>query len=210
MKKFVMHGAIPVNCYIIEKNGKCLVVDPGYRDERLESYIAENGLEVVGVLLTHGHLDHIGGVDAFGVPVYLGEKEFELFKDDALNGFGMLGIEKPFNVDDVELIALADGEIFDFEGEKIEVIWTPGHTAGGVCFKWGNDLITGDTLFEGSIGRADFPTGNGKILMESVARLIEGLPEEMKIHPGHGASSTIGAEKRENGFYLAWKRGEQF
>ncbi len=205
MTKLLLNGDIPVNCYIIEHNNKCYIVDPGYEKEVVQNYIAQHNLEVLGILLTHGHIDHIGAIDAFDVPVYVHEKEKELLCDNHKNGFAYYGKEIPYNIDSINLVTINDGYTLALDNKIIDVIHTPGHTVGGVCYKIDNDLYTGDTLFEGSVGRWDFPTGDEKTLMKTVVKLIDTQDDSINIHPGHGESSSIGKEKKNNYFYLSWK-----
>ncbi len=205
MNKIVLDGDIPVNCYIIEHNKKCFIVDPGYEKEVVQKYVSQNNLEVLGILLTHGHIDHIGAIDAFDVPVYIHENEVDLLRDNHKNGFAYYGKEIPFDINSINIIKMDNDYTLSIDNKTIDVIYTPGHTIGGVCFKIDNDLYTGDTLFKESVGRWDFPTGNEKTLMHTVVNLVDTQADSVKIHPGHGESSTIGDEKTGNYFYLSWK-----
>ena len=101
---------------------------------------------------------------------------------------------------------MKEGTILSLDDKKIEVMHTPGHTVGGVCYKIDNDLYTGDTLFEGTVGKWIFPTGDLDTLKKTIIDLIETQDEDVRIHPAHGHSSTIGVEKRSNSFYLQWKK----
>lgn len=206
MKKLLLQGEIPVNCYIIEHNKQCYIVDPGYEKEKIIQYVKDNDLEVLGILLTHAHIDHIGAIDAFNVPIYLHEREYEVIKDDGKNGFQFYGRQKPYNLEERNLVKMKDGFVLPLGDKKIEIIHTPGHTVGGVCYKIDDDIYTGDTLFEGTVGKWTFPTGELEVLKETVVNLIDNQEERMKIHPAHGRSSTIGEEKRSNQFYLEWKQ----
>lgn len=205
MKKILLLGEIDVNCYIIENEGQCYIVDPGYEKEKLINFIKENNLEVLGILLTHGHIDHIGAIDAFDVPVYLHEKEYEILEDNHKNGFEFYGRTKPYNLEDINIVTFDESKVFKLGDKNIEVIFTPGHTIGGVCYKIENDLYTGDTLFKETVGKWTFPTGDLDTLKKSVIDLIENQNEDLNIHPAHGESSTIGHEKKYNLFYSEWK-----
>lgn len=205
MRRILLYGDIDVNCYFIEHNGKCYIVDPGYEKDRVQKYVSENNLEVLGILLTHGHIDHIGAIDSFDVPVYIHEKEFEILIDNHKNGFEFYGKEKPYNLDDINIVKITESAKLPIDDRFIEVIFTPGHTVGGVCYKLGDDLYTGDTLFEGTVGRWDFPTGDLEVLKKTVVKLVDSQNDDVRIHPAHGGSSTIGQEKKYNHFYVSWK-----
>ncbi|NLR93799.1 MBL fold metallo-hydrolase [Flammeovirga agarivorans] len=206
VRKLQLDGFFPMNCYVLERNNKCFIIDPGYQKETIQNYIKDENLEVVGILLTHAHIDHIEALDCFNVPVYLHEKEVEILLDDDLNGFGFFNKEKDYDINTIDIVPINEDTIIDLEGYEISVIFTPGHTKGGVSYKIGHDIYTGDTLFEGSVGKWDRPTANLDDLKQSVIKLIDEQAEHMLIHPGHGRSSTIGAEKRFNPFYNEWKR----
>lgn len=206
MNRILLYGEIPVNCYVIENDGECFIVDPGYEKERVIEYVKAKGLEVKGILLTHGHIDHIGAIDAFNVPVYIHEKEYEILVDNHKNGFEFYGREKPYNLEDIDIVTIDEDKTFKVGDKTIEVIFTPGHTIGGVCYKIGDDLYTGDTLFKETVGRWDFPTGNLEVLKESVVRLVDSMKDEVRIHPAHGESSTMENERKYNDYYNAWKK----
>lgn len=206
MRKILLLGEINVNCYFIEHNNKCYIVDPGYEKERVIKYVRDNNLEVLGILLTHGHIDHIGAIDAFQVPVYLHKNEYEIIEDNHKNGFEFYGRDLPYDLKDINIIKIEEGTTLPIDDKNIQVIYTPGHTKGGVCYKIDNDLYTGDTLFQGTVGKWTFPTGDYETLRKTVVNLIDTEDEKVKIHPAHGNSSTIGEEKKYNEFYLQWKR----
>jgi len=205
IRKLKLDGEIPMNCYVLDRNGKCFIIDPGYQKERIQEYVKKEGLEVIGILLTHAHIDHIEALDCFKVPVYLHELEYDILMDDSLNGFEFFGKQKAFDVNCLDIRTITEDTILQLAEYEITVILTPGHTVGGVCYKIENDMYVGDTLFEGSVGRWDRPTANLEQLKESVLRLIDNQPEHIIIHPGHGKSSTIGTEKQLNPFYKEWK-----
>ncbi len=207
MKKILLQGEIPVNGYILEEDGKCFIIDPGSQKNRLIDYVESKKLEVVGILLTHGHFDHIGALDVFDVPVYLHKNELELIADVRINGFVHYGMEMPYDMSAIKLVPIQDGDKIKLGEKEIEVILTPGHTAGSVCYKLDDDIFSGDTVFAGSVGRWDFPTGDPEMLKKSVVALIDSYPDNVKIHPGHGESTTIAEEKRANQFYRGWKTG---
>jgi len=199
--KIVM-GSVQTNCYFLyqENEKKIIVVDPADRGEYLYNAFKEAGLEVVAILLTHAHFDHIWGCNKLrelsGVQVFAWEEEMDLCESAKLNVSEDVGRPYTVTVD----WYLKDGEKVSIEGMEFTVIGTPGHTKGSCCYYFEKDgiLISGDTLFEGSVGRDDLPTGNGKTLLQSLKNKLMILPEETKVFPGHGGATTIGDEKKYN------------
>ncbi len=201
MHKINLNGEIPMNCYIIENNNKCYIIDPGFEREVIIKYVNEHNLKVEGILLTHGHFDHIGAVDCFDVPVYLHESEVQIFNDNSNNGYIPHKLSRPYSLDNINLVPFSDNYVIDFDGKLITTISTPGHTAGGVCYLFEGNLYTGDTLFKGSIGKWTFPTGDLKILEKSLVNLFNTVTDDaIVVNPGHGSSSTIGDERLNNQF----------
>ena len=201
--KIVM-GSVQTNCYFLyqEDQNKIIVVDPADRGEYLYNAFKEAGLEVVAILLTHAHFDHIWGCNQLrelaGVQVFAFEEEKELCESPKLNVSEDVGRPYTATVD----WYLKDGETVTIEGMEFKVIWTPGHTQGSCCYYFEKDniLISGDTLFEGSVGRSDLPTGNGATLTRSLKERLMILPDETLVFPGHGDSTTIADEKKYNPF----------
>lgn len=195
-------GPVYTNCYIAnqEGNSACIVVDPGDEAEKIASYIKKKGLTCEGILLTHGHFDHITGVSglvsAVGGKVYACEKERELLGDPQLNASAMAGYEVALEPE----FLLRDGQVLEIAGLKFRVIHTPGHTKGGCCYYAEEDkvLFSGDTIFMESIGRTDFPTGNGRELLESVRNKVLTLPDDVRIYPGHGPETSVAYEAANN------------
>ncbi|SHE57275.1 Glyoxylase, beta-lactamase superfamily II [Desulforamulus putei DSM 12395] len=196
-------GNLEVNCYIIgcEETGQAAVVDPGDEAGRILDRLAKGGLKVAAVVLTHGHADHIGAVGelkkATGAPVMIHAQDGEMLTNPARNLSAWLGEQLSFKPADR---LLEDGDTIQVGTVTLEVIHTPGHTPGGICLRAGKDLFTGDTLFARSIGRSDFPGGSHTTLIKSIKSKLLALPEDTKIYPGHGPTSTIGEEKRHNPF----------
>lgn len=202
-EKLLLNGDIPVNAYIIQRNNECYIVDPGYEANKIRDYIAENQYKVKGILLTHAHIDHIEALDCFEVPVYLHEKEKEILLDSSLNGFDYFGKSPAYKPDSLDIRTLSNKDRLPVGYDFIEVIATPGHTQGGVSYLIGHDLYTGDTLFEGAVGRWDRPTANLDELKASLSVLMK-YPDHFLIHPAHGRSSTILTEKKHNPFIIEW------
>lgn len=196
-------GALGTNCYIVvdESNQHCLVVDPGGEGERLVALLKEKGLQPEAVILTHGHGDHIGGVqavvDAFKVPVYINQGDEEFLTNSNLNLSGAIG--QPVKVTgDIRFIK--EDDVIRLGEYSFKVIETPGHTPGGVCFYGEGMVLAGDSLFLESIGRTDFPGSSYEDLIDSVRHKLFTLPEETVVYPGHGPETTIGHEKTYNPF----------
>ena len=189
------------NTYVLiddEKN--CVVIDPAKAYDGLVNYIKKNELTLKAVLLTHGHVDHIRGVDtlvnAFNVPVYVGFDDLDMLQDTFLNCSEFLG-ESVIVKSNVE--TLADKDVLRLLNEDIQVIATPFHTAGGVCFylKDSGVLFTGDFIIPHGIGRCDLPNARPHALKDSMAKIIK-LPVSTKIYGGHEKSSTLESELRIN------------
>lgn len=204
IEKFIL-GPVGTNCYLVENevSSECFIVDLGACPAELPGHLRKRGLQVKAVLLTHGHFDHIMGLKEFlkefPVPVYVHKEEEALIKDPELNAsVSMLGCSYCF--DQAEY--LEDGEILEIAGQKIEVIFTPGHTAGGCCYyiPKENILFSGDTLFRGSVGRTDLPTGDMSRLIRSVRDKLFVLPGETKVYPGHMEETDISYERDYNPF----------
>lgn len=197
-------GAYQTNCYIIfdENTKECAFVDPGAQPEELLSFIEEEKFVPKAVLLTHGHSDHIGAVEAlattYSIPVYMAKNDEKMLSSATHNLSAMAG--NGFTVN-VEPSLVKEGDIIDLGFISLEVLETPGHTPGGVSYysKEGFAFV-GDTLFQGSIGRTDFPEGSFDTIIESIREKLYTLPEETIVCPGHGPHSTIGTEKQTNPF----------
>lgn len=205
-------GVCQTNCYFIYKEGvtaadglcPTLVVDPADQGEQIYESLTRKGFAVQGILLTHGHVDHILGVKALqelsGARVYACEQERDVLQDMELNLSAMFNLPCKVTAD----VLLKDGEVCTVAGMTFRMIATPGHTEGSCCyyFEEGSLLISGDTLFEGSVGRTDFPTGSMSVLMRSMKQKLFALPEKTIVYPGHGGSTTIGWEKDNNPFVI--------
>ena len=185
------------NTYVlIDTNKQCVVIDPGKVYDGIINYIKKNDLTLAGVLLTHGHVDHIRGVDtlvsAFNVPVFVGFDDLDMLTDSYSNCSEFLGERVTVNA---HANTLADQEVLHLLNEGIQVIHTPYHTAGGVCFylKDSSILFTGDFIIPHGIGRCDLPNAKPHELDRSMAK-ITSLPKNTKIYGGHGSPSSLETE----------------
>jgi glyoxylase-like metal-dependent hydrolase (beta-lactamase superfamily II) len=193
-----------VCCYIVScpKTGKAAVVDPGGDEDRILAEVEKAGLTVEYIICTHGHPDHVCGnrriKEATGAAIIMHSADAAFFgQAEVQNYFSMLGLEPSPPVDRL----VEDGDIIEIGEEKLEVIHTPGHTPGGICLLCGSDLLTGDTLFVGGIGRTDFPGGSHQDLMDSIRTRLGNLPGDTVVWPGHGyggSKSTLAEELRTN------------
>ncbi len=204
--KTLVLGMVQTNCYIVsnDESKEAIVFDPADYADRIEQYLKANDLVCKGILLTHGHFDHILAASELATqnkaPIYAHEAEEKLLGDPHLNASSQIRRECTLIPD----VLLKDDQILDLAGFTIKVIHTPGHTAGGACYYFpGNGtLISGDTLFLESIGRTDLPTGNSRQLVDSINSKLMLLEDQVKVYPGHGRPTTIGYE-RDNNVYLS-------
>jgi glyoxylase-like metal-dependent hydrolase (beta-lactamase superfamily II) len=197
----VIVGMIQTNCYLVvnEINKKTVIIDPGGNHTLIKSKCRERGLRPIGILLTHGHFDHMMAADAlravYRIPICAGIAEKGLLADAGLNGSYMIGKNITLNADEW---LYDDAVLFG-----MRVITTPGHTAGSVCFYNQNEniLFSGDTLFKTSFGRTDFPTGDFETLMDSIKQKLFSLPDNTIVYPGHDKKTDIGFEKINNSLW---------
>ena len=200
----VQVGQFEVNCYILaaSQGAEALIIDPGADEDKIRQALNKYKLKPAMVINTHGHFDHIGCDDKFGVPVYIHKDDLSMLKNPALN-FSLFASGVPHSVKTLTR-NLADGEKISLEGLELEVMHTPGHSRGGICLllkKPRNDIVfSGDTLFCGGIGRTDFPGASEKTLIKSIKEKLLVLPDETEVYPGHGPASTIGRERKNNSF----------
>lgn len=203
VERFVT-GIISTNCYIVsnEETKEAIVIDPAACPSYLMSHIQSEGLTLKAILLTHGHFDHIMGIDdflkEFDMPVYVHAEEEALICDASLNESSTYGPGYAFT----GATYLKGGETLCLAGITFQVIYTPGHTSGGVCYyvETAHTLFSGDTLFCASVGRTDFPTSSMSALIHSIKEKLLCLPDETIVYPGHMGATTIGDEKIHNPF----------
>ncbi len=205
-------GMIGTNCFFVfdetvtddEGFRHCVFFDPADRGQRIYETLTDNKLRVDLILLTHGHFDHIGGADELrtltGAKIGCYRSEEALCKDPYLNLSNNYGMQLKVQPD----ILYDDGAIIETSGLSMKLIATPGHTSGGCCFYFEKEkiLICGDTLFEESVGRTDFPTSSTSELIRSIKDKLFCLPEDVICYPGHGEVTTIGHEKMYNPFII--------
>ncbi|MCR4691942.1 MAG: MBL fold metallo-hydrolase [Lachnospiraceae bacterium] len=201
--RIVMGGAM-TNCYFVYREGEreCLFFDPAAHGDVIFQKLQDAGFTVAGICLTHGHFDHIYGLaklkELTGAKVYAAAAEKELMGDVHANVSDLFGRAVTAQADTY----LEDGDVVSCAGLEAKMILTPGHTQGSCCYYFEKDnlLVSGDTLFEESVGRTDFPTGSSSQLIRSIREKLFILPDETMVYPGHGESTTIGHEKKYNPF----------
>lgn len=197
-------GAVATNCYLAENMEKkeAIIVDPGDAAERIAEQLTQDGMKPVAILLTHGHFDHTMAAkdlaERYQIKIYAHQKEKETLETPKINLSGMLGYENSFYADSY----LKDGDILELAGFQIQVLHTPGHTLGGVCYylKREKVLFSGDTLFCQSVGRTDFPTGSASTLIRSIKEKLMPLPDDTIVYTGHEDMTKIGTERQYNPF----------
>ncbi|MHC4790403.1 MAG: MBL fold metallo-hydrolase [Planctomycetota bacterium] len=199
-------GAYQTNCYIVRKSGTakdCLIIDTGLEAGGLVRFLGDKKLNPQAVVFTHGHADHITGLAALrksypDIKVYIHKLDAELLKDP-INNLSLL-TGKMVDIYSADVL-LEDGDIIEQAGIKLTVLYTPGHTSGGICLysKEEGLVFVGDTLFAGSVGRTDLG-GSMEQLIKSIRQRLLSLPDETNIYPGHGPISTIAQEKTSNPF----------
>ena len=197
-------GWVETNCYfaINEATSECIVIDPGDDAAMLASKIDEKGYTPAAILLTHGHFDHATGAnelaERYHVKIYVHEDDFDLMADPQRNCCGMMGRRIVNRADE----KLRDRQVLQLAGFEIQVIHTPGHTPGGASYYCAEAgcVFSGDTLFQGSVGRTDFPGGSMSAIVRSVKEKLFLLPDDTRVCPGHGDETSIGYEKKYNPF----------
>ena len=198
--KMITGGMCETNSYIIsDENGVCVIVDPEGRADVYTRYIESNALKPEAILLTHAPFDHIGAMEPlrkeYSIKVYAGEREKAVLNDPRINLTSMIGQGRSFEAD----VYLSDGEEFTIGSMTFKTVYTPGHTCGSVVYLIDRVMIAGDTLFMGSCGRTDFPTGDWGKMNESL-QMLKNLEGDYRVLSGHGPETTLEREIRTNMF----------
>jgi hydroxyacylglutathione hydrolase len=198
-------GLVQENCFLLRRDGSqsALIVDPGDEAPRILAAVEELGVAIEAILVTHCHFDHVGAVapvaQATGAPVYVSEIERPVLADImSYVPFPGFGPYESYEADHT----LKGGERLALAGFEIDVLFTPGHSPGHLTYSIPDEraIFSGDVLFQGSVGRVDLPGGNWDTLLGSIGTLVESLPEDTTVHPGHMGITSLGAERRTNPF----------
>ena len=190
IKRYV-GGSLESNGYIISNRskGSCYIIDPGYEPKKFIDYIEDEGLKLLGIILTHHHYDHVGGAerirDYFGVPVMMHEKDALVYKGT---------VDRQ----------LSDGDVLNLDGETLQILNTPGHTWGSICIlsEKSKVVFTGDTIFDTDLGRTDLADGSPQCVEESCRSIIDKWSNEYTIYPGHDGSATMKQVRKYNQEFL--------
>jgi len=199
----VIVGPMQVNCYLLapSENSPAIIIDPGDQFRKIKQVLDKHKLKPAFIINTHGHYDHIGCDDKFGIPVYVHKEDIPLLKDSQLNLSGMFSMGYAVKS---EIRQLEEGKIIELESVRLKVLHTPGHTPGGICLLLEKPIdkivFTGDSLFYQGIGRSDLEGGSESLLIKSIKEKLLTLDDNTVVYPGHGPSSTIGEERKNNPF----------
>jgi glyoxylase-like metal-dependent hydrolase (beta-lactamase superfamily II) len=195
-----------VNCYILAsaRGSSAIIIDPGAEEKKIRHILEKHSLRPTFIINTHGHIDHIGCDDKFNIPIYIHKDDLALLKDPQLNL--SLFLASAYKVNSL-IKTLEDQEIIELDKLSLKVIHTPGHTPGGICLLLKSPhnkiLFSGDTLFCQSIGRTDFRGADEYTLIQSIKKRLFTLADDTVIYPGHGPSSSIAEEKKNNPFLMS-------
>ena len=211
IQQFIFNPFGENSSVVWDDKGNCAFIDPGYEDaerEQLVAFVESNGLEPVCIMLTHGHFDHIYGladlVKTYGIPVYMDKKETYSFEHTNPYVCGNYGLPLADIPEEGAFRYISEGDIIEVGDLHFEVLETPGHSVGGVCFLERNEkvLFSGDTLFAGAIGRTDHPGGDYDQLMQSIFTKLMHLDGDIAEIPGHGPDTDIATERMTNPFLM--------
>lgn len=201
--EIVCVGQMQVNCYILAsgQNSQAIIIDPGEEARKIKRILDRHKLKPAFIINTHGHYDHIGSDSEFGAPIYIHSQDLALLKDPQLNLSGLFALD--YSVKS-EIRTLEDNQNIELQDLQLKVIHVPGHTPGGIALLMikpvDKIVFTGDSLFCQGIGRSDLTGGDESLLKKSIKEKLLTLPDDTVIYPGHGPSSTIGEEKKNNPF----------
>ena len=195
--KVIKSGLLQTNTYIISINNSCIIIDPAFASNNIGEYVASQNFKVLGILLTHGHFDHIADAEdlakMFDCKIYIGHEDLAMVTDAKLNGSSKY-LKKEIQIDKKYITLFNKEIILKLDNFMIDVMFTPGHSRGSCCYLIGNELFSGDTLFRDGVGRVDLPEGNSKDMQYSLKKLFT-LNNDVVVFPGHGDDTTIGKEK---------------
>jgi glyoxylase-like metal-dependent hydrolase (beta-lactamase superfamily II) len=197
-------GSYQTNCYLVwaEGSNRCAVIDPGYEPETIQAVLAQLGLNLDAILLTHGHFDHVGAVEALvkatGCKLWIHQSDYTQQKNP-MNDYLYPLHDRDF----WEFSFCKEDDVISAGGLTFTVLETPGHTRGSVCYLCEDAMFCGDTLFAGSCGRTDLPGGDSQVMALTLEALGE-ITKDYRIFPGHGGSSTLFREKQTNPYMGGW------
>ena len=193
----IKSGLLQTNTYIVSKESNCIIIDPAFGYNQIIKYVEEKKFKVLGILLTHGHFDHIEAcndlANKYNCKVYISINDLSLLLDPVLNGSKRY-LKRELSVDKKHITAIDKEIILKLDNFMIDVMFTPGHSKGSCCFLIDEKLFSGDTLFKDGIGRVDLPTGNLKEMDKSL-RYIFTLNNDVIVFPGHGDETSILKER---------------
>lgn len=194
-------GLYEENCYIVYHNNIAFIIDPGGKADNIIKKIDENKLKPIFIILTHAHFDHTGAVnklkEVYNIPVYMNKNDLYLIEGYNEKDIDFFPLSQNIIIDKY----LKENDIINFSDKYIKIIETPGHTKGSISILVDKHLFTGDTLFEYSIGRCDFPGGSYNEIIDSIKNKLFTLSEDIIVYPGHGNLTTIGKEKTNNPYF---------
>lgn len=191
------------HAYLLCRFNQCVLIDPSHQLDEIHAKLGDK--ELIAIILTHAHSDHMHLISYFKVPIYIQEADAHLMFEDGYNGYEKSQL-RPFRRKDLDLKIIDGSAKIGLGDGYVEMMHTPGHTKGSMCIYYDNHLFTGDTLFKGDVGRHDFYSGNLFELKKSVMTILNTYGSNVGIYPGHDEFSTVRYEKKNNPFYLKWTK----